>query len=116
MGVGLDLRVRPRVGLEGLASPQGREGIHLLCQRSMNINKLKQLEKLFLQKNVEKPEKGFFTRAELCRAWKVCEQHGNRKLKKYLESGLVETKNFRVTSGLVTRPVPHYRIKNEQNR
>lgn len=76
----------------------------------MNAKKLRELEGLFQKKKIEKPEKGFFTRAELAKAWKVCEQHGNRKLKKYIESGLVETKNFRVTSGMVTRPIPHYRI------
>lgn len=76
----------------------------------MNDKKLQELERLFQKKKLEKPEKGFFTRAELAKAWKISEQHGNRKLKKYIDSGLIETKHFRVTSGMVTRPIPHYRI------
>jgi len=77
----------------------------------MNAKKLQELESLFQKKTAEKPEKGFFTRSELAKAWKISEQHGNRKIKKYVDSGLIETKYFRVTSGLVTRPIPHYRIK-----
>lgn len=77
----------------------------------MNAKKLQELENLFQKKKVEKPEKGFFTRAELCKAWNISEKQGNRKLKNFIDSGLVETKTFKVTSGMVTRPIPHYRIK-----
>jgi len=77
----------------------------------MNSKKLQKLESLFQKKTAETPEKGFFTRAELAKAWKISEQHGNRKIKKYIDSGLIEMKYFRVTSGMVTRPIPHYRIK-----
>jgi hypothetical protein len=78
----------------------------------MNAKKLQKLESLFQKKMEQKPDKGFFTRAELARMWKISEQHGSRKLKKYVDSGLIEMKFFRVTSGMVTRPIPHYRIKN----
>jgi len=77
----------------------------------MNIKKLEELEKLFQKKTVEKPDKGFFTRADYCKAWDICEQQANRKIKKYIESGLMEQKHFYVKSGMVTRPIPHYRIK-----
>ena len=77
----------------------------------MNKIKLRKLEDIFQNKDVEKPAKGFFTRANLAQAWKISEQQANRKLKKYVATGLMETKYYRVKSGMVTRPIPHYRIK-----
>ena len=77
----------------------------------MNPIKLRALEDIFLKKGVEKPPKGFFTRADLAKAWKVTEQTTNRKLKRFVASGLVELKYFKVKSGQVVRPIPHYRIK-----
>lgn len=76
----------------------------------MNAIRLRKLEDIFQNKGVVRPPKGFFTRADLAKAWQISEQHGNRKLKKYVDSGLVEVKYFKVRSGLVTRPIPHYRI------
>lgn len=81
----------------------------------MNPIKLRTLEAILQNRDVEKPHKGFFTRASLAEMWKISEQQANRKLKKYVESGLMETKSYRVKSGQVTRPIPHYRIKNERN-
>jgi Fic family protein len=77
----------------------------------MNPIKLRKLEDIFLNRGVEKPSKGFFTRADLAKAWQISEQQANRKLKKYVESELIEVKYFKVRSGMVTRPIPHYRIK-----
>jgi Fic family protein len=79
----------------------------------MNANTLRKLEDAFLNKGIEKPSKGFFTRADLAKAWQISEQQANRKLKKYVDSGLIEVKHFKVRSGMVTRPIPHYRIKND---
>ena len=77
----------------------------------MNVKDLKALEDIFQNRDVEKPHKGFFTRANLAQAWKISEQQANRKLKKYVASGLMEVKYYKVKSGQVTRPIPHYRIK-----
>jgi Fic family protein len=77
----------------------------------MNSAKLRKLEDIIQNKGVVKPPKGYFTRADLAREWGISEQHGNRKLKKYLDSKLVEMKYFKVRSGQVVRPIPHYRIK-----
>jgi Fic family protein len=77
----------------------------------MNPIKLRKLEDIFLNRGLEKPPKGFFTRADLAKAWKISEQQANRKLKKYVDSELIEVKHFKVRSGMVTRPIPHYRIK-----
>lgn len=77
----------------------------------MNPIKLRTLEAIFQNRDVEKPPKGFFTRASLAQAWKISEQQANRKLKKYVASGLMEVKYYKVKSGQVTRPIPHYRIK-----
>jgi hypothetical protein len=77
----------------------------------VNINKLKTLEDLFQKRKTEPVENGFYTRSQFCKAWRVCEQQANRKIKKYLASGLMEMKTFVAKSGMVTRPIPHYRIK-----
>lgn len=77
----------------------------------MNLIKLRKLEDIFLNKGVEKPPKEFFTRADFAKSWKISEQQANRKLKKYVASGLIEVKHFKVRSGMVTRPIPHYKIK-----
>lgn len=77
----------------------------------MNSLKLKKLEYIIQNKGVVKPPKGYFTRADLANAWQISEQQANRKLKKYVESDLVDVKYFKVRSGMVIRPIPHYRIK-----
>jgi Fic family protein len=77
----------------------------------MNNTSLKKLENILRSKGVEKPDKGFFKRADLAKAWKISEQTANRKLKKYVASNLIEVKIYKVKSGQVTRPIPHYRIK-----
>lgn len=77
----------------------------------MNAIKLRKLEDIFQNRGVVKPPKGFFTRADLANAWQISEQQANRKLKKYVESELIEVKYFKVRSGMVIRPIPHYRIK-----
>ena len=77
----------------------------------MNIKRLHTIEAFFQRRKIEKPAKGFFTRAEFCKLWDICEQHGNRKLKKYLDAGLIETRNYRVKTGSLIRVTPHYRIK-----
>jgi len=77
----------------------------------MNSIKLKELEDIFLNRGIVKPTKGFFTRAKYSKAWGVAEQTANRKLKRFVASGLVELKYFKVRSGQVVRPIPHYRIK-----
>jgi Fic family protein len=77
----------------------------------MNIKKLKTLEDLFQKRKTEPVQKGFYTRSQFRKAWGVCEQQANRKIRKYLASGLMETKTFIAKSGMVTRPIPHYRIK-----
>jgi Fic family protein len=77
----------------------------------MNIKKLKTLEDLFQKRKTEPVQKGFYTRSQFRKAWGVCEQQANRKIRKYLAAGLMETKTFVAKSGLVTRAIPHYRIK-----
>ena len=77
----------------------------------MNAIKLRKLEDIFQNRGVVRPPKGFFTRADLAKAWQISEQQANRKLKKYVESELIEVKYFKVRSGMVIRPIPHYRIK-----
>ena len=77
----------------------------------MNAIKLRKLEDIFQNRGVVRPPKGYFTRADLAKAWQISEQQANRKLKKYVESKLIEVKYFKVRSGMVIRPIPHYRIK-----
>ena len=77
----------------------------------MNRIKLRKLEAIFQNRNIENPPKGFKTRSEWASEWNIGEQHCSRLLKKYIAKDLLEVKNFRAKSGLVVRPIPHYRIK-----
>lgn len=77
----------------------------------MNTKDLRALEKLFGKAVDEKPEKGFYTRRELQKMWNSSEPIISRKLSAALKNGLVEMRMYRVKSGMVTRPIPHYRVK-----
>lgn len=77
----------------------------------MNNKDLKALEKLLGPCVVEKPEKGFYTRKEMQKMWNFSEPIISRKLNMALKKGLLEMRMYRVKSGMVTRPIPHYRIK-----
>lgn len=77
----------------------------------MNTKDLKAMEKLFGKVVVEKPEKGFYTRREIQKMWNSSEPIISRKLNFALKNGLLEMRMYRVKSGMVTRPIPHYRIK-----
>jgi len=69
------------------------------------------MEKLFGNAVTEKPEKGFYTRREIQKMWNLSEPVISRKLSVALKNDLVEMRMYRVKSGMVTRPIPHYRIK-----
>jgi hypothetical protein len=77
----------------------------------MNNKDLKAMEKLFGRAVVEKPEKGFYTRREIQKMWNSSEPIISRKLNAALKAGLVEMRMYRVKSGMVTRPIPHYKVK-----
>ena len=79
----------------------------------MNKIKLRKLEAIFQNRNIDKPPKGFKTRTQWAKEWNVGEQYCNRLLQKYIAKNLIEVKMFKVKSGQVTRPIPHYKIKNE---
>jgi hypothetical protein len=81
----------------------------------MNNKDLKAMEKLFGKAVSEKPEKGFYTRMEIQKLWNLSEPVVSKKLAVALKNNLLETRMYRVKSGMVTRPIPHYRIKNEQD-
>jgi response regulator of citrate/malate metabolism len=78
----------------------------------MNIKDLKALEKLFGNSVVEKPAKGFYTRREFQKKWGLSDAVISRKLSVGLKNNILEMKMYKVKSGQVTRPIPHYRIKN----
>lgn len=77
----------------------------------MKTKDLQALEKLFGKAVADKPEKGFYTRRELQKMWNTSEPIMSRKISAALKSGLIEMRMYRVQSGMVTRPIPHYRIK-----
>jgi len=72
---------------------------------------LRALEKLFGNAVTEKPEKGFYTRREIQKMWNLSEPVISRKLSVALKNNLLEMRMYRVKSGMVTRPIPHYRLK-----
>ena len=77
----------------------------------MTNKELKELERMFGSMYEEKPDKGFFTRRELQKQWNCCESVISRRINSCLKNNLLEMKMYRVKSGMVTRPIPHYRIK-----
>lgn len=77
----------------------------------MNNKDLRAMEKLFGKAVAERPEKGFYTRRELQKMWNTSEPIISRKISKALKENLLEVRMYRVKSGMVTRPIPHYRIK-----
>jgi len=77
----------------------------------MRNKDIKALESLFGKAVVEEPEVGFYTRRQMQKVWKMSEPIISRKLNKALKDNLLEVRMYRVTSGMVTRPIPHYRIK-----
>lgn len=77
----------------------------------MNKTKLEKLEKMFNKWSVEEPENGFYTARQLCKMWKIDERTASTRIKRCTEAGLVEIKKFKVKSGMVIRPIPHYKIK-----
>jgi hypothetical protein len=76
----------------------------------MNNKDLKAMEKLFGKAVAEKPAKGFYTRREIQKMWNLSEPIISRKLSTALKLNLLEMRMYRVKSGMVTRPIPHYRI------
>lgn len=77
----------------------------------MNKTKLQKLESMLKEKSVETPEKGFYTARQLGKIWDIDERTASTRIKRCTEAGLIEVKNFKVKSGMVTRPIPHYRVK-----
>ena len=77
----------------------------------MTPKDLKAMEKLFGKAVTEKPAKGFYSRREIQKIWGCSEPVLSRKLNVALKNNILETRMYRVKSGMVTRPIPHYRIK-----
>lgn len=77
----------------------------------MTPKDLRAMEKLFGNAVAEKPAKGFYTRREIQKLWNLSEPVISRKLSVALKNNLLEVRMYRVKSGMVTRPIPHYRIK-----
>lgn len=77
----------------------------------MNKSKLEKLERMFIKHATEKPEHGFYTARELSKMWDINERTALTRIKRCTEAGLIEVKNFRVKSGMIIRPIPHYRVK-----
>jgi len=77
----------------------------------MNKTKLEKLEKMLNKWAVEEPDNGFYTARVLCKMWGIDERTASTRIKRCTEAGLVEMKKFKVKSGMVIRPIPHYKIK-----
>lgn len=76
----------------------------------MNNKDIKALEQLFGRVVTEKPAKGFYTRREIQKLWNISEPVASKKLKEALNQNLLEVRMYRVKAGMVTRPIPHYKI------
>ena len=77
----------------------------------MTNQELKELERMFGTKYEDSPAKGFFTRRQLQKLWNCGESAISKRINQSVRNNLLEMKMYRVKSGMVTRPIPHYRIK-----
>jgi len=77
----------------------------------MNNQKLKAMERMFGKTVCDKPADGFYTRRQIEKMWNLSETVISRRLNTALKNNLLEVRMYRVKSGLVTRPIPHYKIK-----
>lgn len=76
----------------------------------MNIKKLKAIEDLLKEKKSTTPDKGYFPRTYWQKELKVSEKTASVKIKEMIEFGLMTVKTFKVRTGQVVRPVPHYKL------
>lgn len=76
----------------------------------MNLNRLNKLSKMLTNCGIEKPEKGYHTRLEYQNGWGISEKAANIKIRKGLNMGHLKEKMFKIRTGQVVRPVPHYKI------
>ena len=76
----------------------------------MNNFKLKKLQTLVNKGQVETPDKEFYTARQLGRMWNINSRTASTRIQRCIEAGIIEVKNFRIKSGMVTRPIPHYKI------
>ena len=77
----------------------------------MKNSKLKKLDAMLNKWSVETPDKGFYTCRQLAKEWGVNERTASIRIRNFIEVGIMVCKNFKVKTGMVTRPVPHYKIK-----
>lgn len=76
----------------------------------MNNKDLRAMEKLFGNVSLQTPEKGFYTRREIQKMMNCSEPVITKKINDALKGNLLEVRMYRVKSGMVTRPIPHYKI------
>lgn len=58
----------------------------------------------------EKVESGFKTASQWAREWQIGDSTARRILNGAIGKGIAEIRNFKIRSGQVFRPVPHYKL------
>jgi len=76
----------------------------------MSANEWTDLISQLQKKTCQKVEKGFFPRSYWEKKWDIAMSETNKRIRKLVNAEIMEVKNFRIVSGSVTRPVPHYKI------
>lgn len=76
----------------------------------MTPAKLKALNELLKLKKVSQPEKGYFPRSYWQKEFQVSEKTANNKIRDLMKFGLMNMKYYKVKTGQVVRPVPHYKL------
>lgn len=76
----------------------------------MNTKKLKAIEELLKQKKETKPDAGYHPRSYWQKEFNVAEKTANNKIRDMLRCGMMTTKIFKVRTGQIVRPVPHYKL------
>ena len=77
----------------------------------MKNKDLKAMERLFGKTVCDKPAKGFYTRRQIEKMWNLSETIISKRLSTALKNNLLEVRMYRIKAGMVTRPIPHYKIK-----
>lgn len=62
------------------------------------------------KKQSEKVEKGFLPRTAWQKEWNLEISETNKRIRRLLDAGIMETKKFRIPVGQKTYPTPHYKI------
>lgn len=76
----------------------------------MSANQWSDLIASLHKKTADKVEKGFLPRIAWQKEWNLEMSETNKRIRRLMDAGIMETKKFRIPVGQKTYPTPHYKI------